>query len=329
MSKLVILVALEASDPDAQPFRDAIAKDPALKERAELRFATGDAIAEHIATAEIAWCGNLSPAMIERAEKLRWISFWSAGVDGKITPQLLERKFQITTASGVHGANIGEHIMAWMLMFARDMHLHVRSQAAGEWRRSSTMSSVSELTGKTLGIVGYGRIGEGLAVRAKAFGMRVVALKRNPEAQYDKSVSVDHIYAPSELRQLLGESDHVCISLPLTPDTYRLFDAETLACMKPSAYLYNVARGKVVDEKALIAALQEGRIAGAGLDVFEEEPLPADSPLWKMENVIITPHTAGQTPYYFVRAADLFAENLHRYINGEALNNLYRHERGY
>ncbi len=329
MSKVVILVTLEPSDPDAQPFRDAIATDPALNERVDLQFATGETVAEHIGEAEIAWCGNLSPAMIDRAAKLRWISFWSAGMDGKFTPQLLERNFLITNASGVHGANIGEHIMAWMLMFTRDMHFHVRSQVAGEWKRSPVMSSVSELTGRTLGIVGYGRIGEGLAVRAKAFGMRVVALKRNPDAQYDRSVPVDHIYAPSELRQLLSESDHVCISLPLTSDTHHLFNAGTLSYMKPTAYLYNVARGKIVDEQALITALQEGRIAGAGLDVFEREPLPADSPLWKMENVIITPHTAGQTPYYFVRAAALFTENLRRYLNEETLSNLYQHEREY
>ena len=329
MSKVTILITLEPTDPDAQPFRDAIAADPVLRESVELHFATGDAVAKPIAQAEIAWCGNLSPNMIDKAQRLRWISFWSAGVDGKITPQLLERDFLLTTASGVHGANIGEHIMAWMLMFTRDMHYHVRSQVAGEWKRSAVMSAVSELTGQTLGIVGYGRIGEGLAVRAKAFGMRVVALKRNPALRYNENVTVDQLYAPSELRQLLAESDHVCISLPLTPDTYHLFNAEMLSYMKPTAYLYNVARGKIVDEQALIAALQEGRIAGAGLDVFEQEPLAADSPLWKLENVIITPHTAGQTPYYFVRAAELFAENLHRYLRGETLHNLYRHERGY
>ncbi len=329
MSKIVILVTLEANDPDAEPFREAIAKDPLLNEKVELRFATADAIDTHIAEAEIAWCGNLSAERIERAKKLRWIGFWSAGVDGKITPQLLERGFSITTASGVHGANIGEHIMAWMLMFTRTMHFHLRSQIAGEWKRTWATSSVTELTGQTLGIVGYGRIGEGLTQRAKAFGMRVVALKRNPQAQYNASITPDTLYSPNELPLLLAESDHVVLSLPYTPATHHLFNAETIAMMKPSAYLYNVARGKVVDESALITALQERRIAGAGLDVFEEEPLPATSPIWGMENVLITPHIAGMTPHYFARAAEIFTENLHRYLRGERLHNLYEHERGY
>jgi phosphoglycerate dehydrogenase-like enzyme len=142
-------------------------------------------------------------------------------------------------------------------------------------------------------------------------------------------VPIDALYGLEEIPRLLAESDHICIALPYTSETHHLFDAQMLARCKQGAYLYNVARGKIVDEPALIDALTNGRLAGAGLDVFETEPLPADSPLWTLPNVLITPHTAGITPHYYARAAALFAENLKRYLRGERLNNLYDPSRGY
>jgi phosphoglycerate dehydrogenase-like enzyme len=189
----------------------------------------------------------------------------------------------------------------------------------------------AELSGQTLGIVGLGRIGEALVVRARAFGMRIVAVKRDPASRYDGSTDAqpDALYGLDGLSDLMRESDHVCIALPYTPQTHHLINAELIAAMKPTAYLYNIARGAIIDESALIAALREGVIAGAGLDVFEEEPLPQSSELWGMQNVIITPHVAGLTPYYFDRFAKLFADNLRRYLRGERLNNLYDPDRGY
>jgi phosphoglycerate dehydrogenase-like enzyme len=159
--------------------------------------------------------------------------------------------------------------------------------------------------------------------------MRVVAMKRDPQARYAAEIVPDALYPPEALPRLLAESDHVCITLPYTPETHHLFDAARLAQMKPGAYLYNIARGKIIDEEPLIAALQSGTLAGAGLDVFETEPLPADSPLWRMENVLITPHVSGNTPHYFHRVAALFAANLKRYLHGEPLRNLYDAARGY
>ncbi len=328
--RTVVLVALDAADTDAQPYRDVIASDAALRDRIDLRFGRGDALAPHLPDAEVAVCGNLSPEQIDAAHRLRWISYWSAGMDGKATAQIRERDLLLTSASGVHGANIAEHVLCFMLMFTRRMEVYFRAQMEGRWERGlpGIKGGASELTGQTLGIVGLGRIGEALATRAAAFGMRVVAVKRDPTARYAEA-PIDALYGFDGIPRLLAEADHACISLPYTSQTHRLFDAEMLAHCKAGAYLYNIARGKIVDEAALIDALRGGRLAGAGLDVFETEPLPADSPLWKLPNVLITPHTSGTTPHYFARAAALFAENLKRYLRGETLSNLYDTTRGY
>ncbi len=331
MSKTVVLVMLEAGDGDAQAFRDAVETDAELRGGVELRFGRGEAAKEMIGDAEIVVSGNVSAELLAAAPNLRWIAFWSAGMDGKATPEILARRLLLTNASGVHGPNIAEHVLGFMLMFTRELHLHMRAQTEGVWNRTDQLQrrGANELTGQTLGIVGLGRIGEALTARAKAFDMRVVATKRRPEVRYEAAVVPDALYPPEELPRLLAESDHVCIALPYTAETHHLFDAAMLACMKPTAYLYNIGRGRIVDEEALIAALQARRIAGAGLDVFEKEPLPADSPLWRMENVILTPHVSGQTPHYFTRAAALFAANLHRYLEGKPLENVYDYERGY
>ena len=331
MSKTVVLVMLEAGDKDGQAFQDIIAADTELRERVELRFGRGDDARAAIGDAEIVVSGNVSQELLEAAPRLRWIAFWSAGMDGKVTEDLRARNLKLTNASGVHGPNIAEHVLGFMLMFTRELHLHLRSQIAGVWGRPSTFPrrGANELDGQTLGIVGLGRIGEALAVRAKSCNMRIVATKRDPKARYETSVVPDALYPPDELPRLLSESDHVCIALPYTPETHHLFDTAMLAHMKPTAYLYNIGRGKIIDENALIDALHEGRIAGAGLDVFETEPLPADSPLWKMENVILTPHVSGATPQYFNRFAALFTDNLRRYLQDQPLQNLYDPERGY
>lgn len=326
MSRIVVLVMLDPDDPDAHPFRQCIAQDPELASRVDLRFAAGESIATAIVDAEVVVGAHLPAERLAQAPRLKWMSFWSAGLDGKITPELLQRGLILTNASGVHGPNIAEHVLACMLMFTRRMHLYLRKQIAREWWRQS---DAEELTGQTLGIVGLGRIGEALTIRAKAFGMRVIATKRNPNTRYDPAATPDILLPPERLHHLLAEADHVCVAVPYTPETHHLINAAALGRMKPTAYLYNIARGRVVDEPALIAALQEGRIAGAGLDVFETEPLPPDSPLWRMENVILTPHVSGLTPHYFTRTAALFVENLRRYLRGAPLLNRYDPDRGY
>lgn len=328
--RTIVLVALDADDPDAHDFTQAIESDAELTNRIELRFGRGETLARSLPDAEIVVCGNLTDAQIASAPRLRWISFWSAGMDGKATPGMRERDLLLTNASGVHGPNIAEHVLCFMLMFTRRMEVHFRSQLAGQWERGlpANKSGAGELTGQTLGIVGLGRIGEDLASRARSFGMRIVAMKRDPSARHS-SGPIDALYGIEELPRLLAESDHICVALPYTPQTHHLFDAAMLAHCKPGAYLYNIARGKIVEERALIDALRSEHLAGAGLDVFETEPLPPESPLWTLPNVLITPHTAGITPHYFARAAKQFADNLKRYLRGDRLHNLYDPLRGY
>ena len=331
MSKTVVLVSMTESEPEARHFRDAIANDAELRDAIELRFAEREQIPEQIADAPIFVCGGISSEALAAANNLRWLAFWSAGLDGKITLEMTNRHLLITNASGVHGPNIAEHVLAFMLMFTREMPFYTRQQIAGKYDRGEypKRSGAGELSGQTLGIVGLGRIGEALTQRAKAFEMRVVATKRDPNSRYEAAIQPDAIYAAEELPRLLAESDHICNCLPYTPETEHLFNAEAFAQMKPTAYFYNIGRGKTVDEAALVAALQSEKIAGAGLDVFETEPLPADSPLWQMENVIITPHVSGGTPHYFPRFAAIFAANLKRYLNREPLENLYHPQKGY
>lgn len=331
MNKTIVLVLMTPEDENAAAYRRAVESSPALQGRVELRFAASDAARDVIQDAEVVVCSNVSPELFAVAPKLRWISYWSAGLEGKVTPEMEARNILVTNASGVHGPNIAEHVLAFMLMFTRRMPQYMRAQMAGQWRHDnvSQTSGVGELSGQTLGIAGFGRIGEALAVRARSFGMRIVATKRDPSRRYDSSVRPDALYPAADLPRLLAESDHVCIALPLTKETHHLFGERALAHMRPGSYLYNISRGKIVDEGALISALRGGRLAGAGLDVFENEPLPPESPLWRMENVIITPHVAGLTPFYFERAAALFAANLERYIKGQPLSNLYHSERGY
>ncbi|MBC7527590.1 MAG: D-2-hydroxyacid dehydrogenase [Chthonomonadaceae bacterium] len=332
MSKTIVLIQLEESGQDAETFRKAVLSDPALDEKVELRFLNGeDDFKRAIRGAEIVVCGNMPEDVLSNAVRLKWVSFWSAGLDHKITSALREHSPLITNASGVHAANIAEHVLMFMLMFNRRMNLHFRDQLESKWGHDfdARATGADELTGRTLGIIGLGRIGEALAKRAKAFEMQVIATKRDLSSRHSEEVELDAVYPASDLSRLLSEADHVCLTVPHTPETHHLINADNLALMKPTAYFYNIGRGKCVDEAALIRALQTGMIAGAGLDVFETEPLPSESPLWKMENVLITPHNSGLTPYYFSRAAVLFVENLKRYLADEPLKNRYEEKRGY
>jgi phosphoglycerate dehydrogenase-like enzyme len=231
----------------------------------------------------------------------------------------------------VHGPNIAEHLMAMMLMFTRGLPALFRAQLGRRWERNATSRAdgPGELTGKTVLIVGLGRIGEALAARARPFGVRLVALKNDPSARHDAGVAVDELLPMTALDDALPRADHVCLTVPLTRATHHLIDARRLGRMRAGAFLYNVSRGAIVDEAALVDALRAGKLAGAGLDVFEEEPLPATSPLWELDNVILTPHVAGLTPLYFERTAALFADNLDRFLAGQPLANRFDPDRGY
>jgi len=326
---LHILVAVaRASVTDPAPFRAALAR---FEGRVALTFAAGDDFERALPDADVIVAQDLSDADVARASRLRWFSSVAAGLDGIATPALLARGVAITNASGVHGPNIAEHLLAMILMFTREMPRLYRAQLARRWERNarSRTDGAGELTGKTLLIVGLGRIGEALAARARPFGVRLVALKHDPSARHDPGVPVDELLPLAALDDALSRADHVCLTVPLTKETHHLIDARRLARMRAGAFIYNISRGAVIDEAALVEALRAGRLGGAGLDVYEEEPLPAQSPLWDLDNVILTPHVAGVTPLYYERTAALFADNLDRFLAGRPLANRFDPARGY
>jgi len=282
-----------------------------------------------IKDADILFAGIFSREMFLAASKLKWIQTFWAGVERFLIPEVIESQVVITNAGGIHPTPVSEHVIGMMLCFSRKLHFFIREQMQRKWKKrdEELLGQFSELSGKTVGIVGLGRIGTAVAAKAKCLGMNVIATRRNPSAP--KPDYVDKVVSPENLKELMAESDFVVLSLPLTKDTDGMIGETQLRSMKNTSYLINISRGKIVQEDKLIQALKEGWIAGAGLDAFENEPLPQDSPLWGMENVIITPHVAGLTPYYLDRATDLLCENLKRFINGENLINVVDKNLGY
>jgi phosphoglycerate dehydrogenase-like enzyme len=258
------------------------------------------------------WKNALAP----QAKRLKFIQSISAGIDQYDKEVLEAHGIRLANAAGVNANAVAEHAMALMLALKRHIHTGRDNQAARHWRGmiSDIPQREDELAGKALLIVGLGRIGARLARLAKAFDLRVVATRRDPGRGAE---GADAVFGHDRLPELLGHADIVVLACPLNAETQNLIDARALALMKPSAHLINVARGKVVDEDALIEALREKRIAAAGLDVTREEPLPAASPLWAMPNVLITPHTAGETQAYEDRVIDLLLANLDRLWRGE------------
>jgi len=299
----------------------------AVDERVALTVARSKAeVAQAMAEAEVLFGSPPSPDELKTAAGLRWIQLSSAGSGSVLTPEFVRSDIVLTTASGVHPIQISEHVLAMMLMFARRMHEYQAAQAAARWDRA-VAERMDELYEKTLGIVGLGHIGREIARKAKVFGMQVIAMRRHPDQA--AAPDVDELVKPDQLGEMLKRSDYLVLAVPLTAETAKMIGDRELAMMKPTAVLINIARGGVVDELALVDALHQGRIGGAGLDTFATEPLPEESPLWRMPNVIITPHTAGTSPRYWERATALFCENLARYLEGKPLRNVVSREDGY
>lgn len=258
---------------------------------------------------------------LARAARLSWLQLSSAGADAYV--RTVREDVVITAANGVYGVPTSEHALAMMLAMVRRLPSSVRAAERKEWERSL---EYDELYGRTCGVLGLGDIGSAIARRAKAFGMRVTALRRRPG---NPPEYVDKIYGRDSLLEMLAGCDHLVNALPDTPATHHLIDAIALARMKPTAYLCNVGRGATIDETALAGALQDGRLAGAALDVFETEPLPEESPLWELSNVLITPHRGGSSPREDERVAELFLENLARSARGDELLNVVDRDLGY
>jgi phosphoglycerate dehydrogenase-like enzyme len=259
--------------------------------------------------------------LLDIAGKLSFVQSIGAGTDQFSREALTKRGIRLASAAGVNANAVSEHAMALILALARRLPEARDNQAKRFWRGmiGDLTQREDELGGKTLVVVGIGRIGGRLAQLGKAFGMRVIGIRQNPAGGAN---GADEVHGLAALPNVLPQADFVALTCPLTPETTGLIDAKALAAMKPSSYLVNVARGRVVDEAAVAAALRDGRIAGAGIDVIYEEPLADDSPLWGMANALITPHTAGETRKYEDNVLDIMMENLERLWRGEtALRN--------
>ena len=279
--------------------------------------------------------------LAQRAPGLKWIQLLSAGADHVLEGPLKGTRIPIATASGIHATPIAEYTLGSMLAYAHRIHLAIHAQLRHEWSRSRNVSeNADELRGRTIGIVGYGSIGRETARLAQAFGMTVLALKRDPADRRDpgwcpagrgdpEGVIPARIFGPHQRNEILRESDYVSVTLPLSQHTRKFIGESEIAAMKPGAYIVNIGRGHVIDEAALVAALKAGKIGGAGLDVFEHEPLEAKSSLWDMRNVILTPHISGDSPDYMGKACELFAENLRRFTSNRPLLNLVDRQLGY
>ncbi|MBI4496398.1 MAG: D-2-hydroxyacid dehydrogenase [Chloroflexi bacterium] len=270
---------------------------------------------------------NLGPPdhLLARAPRLKWVHLAATGIDQLLGTPLLDSPLLITYSRGVNAPQVAEAAMGLIFMLASGARRLVEQQQRHEWR---TFTRVV-LHGKTLAVVGMGHIGGRVARMARAASMRVIGMRRSATERTAGDEVADVIFPPSQLREMLAQADVVLIAAPLTPETQGMIGREELAALKPTAFLVNIARGQLVDEQALIDALTAGRLAGAGLDVFTTEPLPADSPLWDLPNVIISPHIAGRTDVSEEQSVDFFIGNLRRFLEGRELLNRVDRSRYY
>jgi phosphoglycerate dehydrogenase-like enzyme len=277
-----------------------------------------------LAEAEVLYGMRLPYNLFTRAPGLKWIQLVSAGVNRYLDAEMMASPVILTNLSGVFDTPIGEFVLSRMLMLVKRAPFYFQSKQEKQWKRADG----TVLRSKTVGVVGLGSIGREVARLAKAFGMRVLATRRSAK-RVGRARYVDIMLPPSQLRQLLAESDFVVLALPLTSETNKLIGEEELRTMKSTAYLINIARGGIVDEEILIRALDENWIAGAGLDVFATEPLPADSRIWELPNVIFSPHISGDFKDFLLRATEVFCENLRLYLDGKKLRNVVDKKKGY
>lgn len=273
--------------------------------------------AQHIVDADGLY-GRLDANLLRRAKKLRWVQSPVAGVEKYLFPELVESDITVTNMAGIYSDQIADHAIMFLLMFARGEHIYFRRQLQRNWQSGVPIIHVSD---QTLGVVGLGGIGNEVARRGHALGMRVLAVDAKPRQKPDY---VAELWSIDQLDQMLAQADFVILCVPHTPETEKLFTLTRLQRMKRTAYLINISRGIVVDLADVTAALKSGVIAGAAMDVFEIEPLPADHPLWKMENVLITPHMASNldSPHIPMRRIGVVRDNLRRFLNNEPLQNV-------
>jgi phosphoglycerate dehydrogenase-like enzyme len=291
---------------------------PSVDLRFVPRLADGD---DGLADVE-AIAGTIKASHLARAPRLKWVHSWAAGADNDLFPEMLDSPVVLTSSAGNGAIPLAEHSMLLMLMLNRDVPRWMRAQTERKWERFTH----PELNGLTVGIFGLGNSGSDLALKAKAFHMRVLGLRRNadrPVPGVDRMFSIDHLHP------FLAESDFVVVTTPSTPETLGMFDAAAFKAMKRSAYFICISRGGIAVDDALLEALREGWIAGAGLDAHGVEPLPQDSPFWVLPNVIVTPHNGATTPATAQHSVDIFIDNLQRYVAGQPLRNIVDKSAGY
>lgn len=264
-------------------------------------------------------------ALWPRLSGLVWLHSSSAGLEHLLFPELVNSVVVLTNAKGVYSNSLAEFVLTACNWFAKDLPRMRRAQQQGRW----DPYDVEELRGKTLGVVGYGDIGQACARLARAFQMKVIALRRRAELSQEEKAEGLVVYTPDQLPALMAASDYVVAAMPHTPSTHELINAAAIAAMKPTGVFINVGRGKCVEEPALIQALESGTIRGAALDVFYEEPLPPSSPLWSLDNVLLSPHCADRTKEFQYESLELFVENLERYMKGKELLNICNKAGGY
>src|SRR3954452_261149 len=289
-------------------------------------------VREHAADAEIVLYSSLTGKSMPFSDvwpllkSVRWIHSLSAGVEKMLTPDVINSPVVVTNARGVFKRPLAEFAILGMLFFFKRVRRLVENQKVRRWDDFM----VDQIPGTIVGIVGYGEIGRECAILAKALGAKIYATRRNPERSADDPV-LDRIFRSADLKQMLSQVDVVIAAAPLTPETHHMLSNEEFASMKPTSIVMNVGRGPVVDEAALIKALQEKKVGAAALDVFEHEPLSPESPLWGMDNVLISPHCTDRTrnPDWLDGSALVFVENFRRYLNGETLSNVVDKKAGY
>lgn len=299
-------------------FEERLAKD--FKQLEIVHLKNYEGIEENLSEAEIAITWILKPEQFKAAKKLRWIHSPAAAVHQLMFPELVNSEVILTNGREIHGPIVAEHVIALIFALAKGLHYAARFQAQHIWAQELLWKGPGrprEIAGTTLGLVGLGSIGRAVAKSAALLNMNVIATREHPERE--KPEGVGKVFSTEQLGDLLSQSDYVVLAAPVTVETRGLIGAEQLAKMKSSACLINVGRGTLIDEPALVSALREKKIAAAALDVFQREPLPADSPLWDLENVLITPHTAGLAEKSWERQYELFTENLRRYLAGKPL----------
>lgn len=295
-----------------------------------VRLTSYEGIEKELADADIAFTFSIRPEQFREAKRLRWIHSPAAAVHQFLYPELVNSDVILTNAREVHGPVVAEHVLAVVFALAKRIPQDVRFQQKHIWGQEILWrdhQAPAEIADATLGLIGLGSIGRNVAKRASALGMNVICVREHPDSE--KPEGVQEVLPASKLNELLGRADYVVLAIPVTAATRGIIGRDQLSQMKPGASLINVGRGPLIDDAALVEALRQHKIAGAALDVFDQEPLPADSPYWDLENVLITPHTAGMTTKLWERHYTLFSENLRRFLRGQPLLGLVDKRAGY